>query len=202
MAIDANYGAGTDVSTVVALASPLLYIIWTQFGLSSKKPTSIAPIAMSLLDILSNKSTLVDLKGHSKDEIIEELVDSLEVGAAIADRDKALEAVLEREKIMSTGIGDGIAIPHGKSDAVSQLSAALGIHKRGVNFDALDGEPAFVFFLLVSPANVSGPHIKALARISRMLKNDSFKRKLIEADSAEQILGIIEEEEQSHPATG
>ncbi len=202
MAIDANYGAGTDVSTVVALASPLLYIIWTQFGLSSKKPTSIAPIAMSLLDILSNKSTLVDLKGHSKDEIIEELVDSLEVGAAIADRDKALEAVLEREKIMSTGIGDGIAIPHGKSDAVSQLSAALGIHKRGVNFDALDGEPAFVFFLLVSPANVSGPHIKALARISRMLKNDSFKRKLIEADSAEQILGIIAEEEQSHPATG
>ena len=157
---------------------------------------------MSLLDILSNKSTLVDLKGHSKDEIIEELVDSLEVGAAISDRDKALEAVLEREKIMSTGIGDGIAIPHGKSDAVSQLSAALGIHKRGVDFDALDGEPAFVFFLLVSPANVSGPHIKALARISRMLKNDSFKRKLIEADSAEQILGIIEEEEQSHPATG
>lgn len=204
MAIDANYGAWTNVSTMVALASPLLYIVWTQFEKNRhpKKPTSIAPIAMSLLDILSNKSTLVGLKGHSKDEIIEELVDSLEVGAAIANRDKALEAVLEREKIMSTGIGDGIAIPHGKSDAVSQLSAALGIHKRGVDFDALDGEPAFVFFLLVSPANVSGPHIKALARISRMLKNDSFKKKLIEADSAEQILGIIEEEEQSHPATG
>lgn len=155
---------------------------------------------MSLLDILTTQSTLVGLKGHSKDEIIEELVDSLEVGAAIADRDKVLEAVLEREKIMSTGIGDGIAIPHGKSDAVSQLSAALGIHKRGVDFEALDGEPAFVFFLLVSPANVSGPHIKALARISRMLKNDTFKKRLIEADTAEEILGIIKEEEQSHPA--
>ena len=128
--------------------------------------------------------------------------DSLEVGATIADKDKVLEAVLEREKIMSTGIGDGIAIPHGKSDAVSQLSAALGIHKRGVDFEALDGEPAFVFFLLVSPANVSGPHIKALARISRMLKNDTFKKRLIEAESAEEILGIIREEEQSHPATG
>ena len=104
---------------------------------------------MSLLDILSAQSTLVGLKGHSKDEIIEELVGSLEVGAAIADRDKVLQAVLEREKIMSTGIGDGIAIPHGKTDAVSQLSAALGIHKRGVDFEALDGEPAFVFFLLV-----------------------------------------------------
>lgn len=156
---------------------------------------------MSLLDILSAKSTLVGLKGHSKDEIIGELVDSLEVGAAIADRDKVLQAVLEREKIMSTGIGDGIAIPHGKSEAVSQLSAALGIHKRGVDFEALDGEPAFVFFLLVSPANVAGPHIKALARISRMLKNDSFKKRLIEAESSEEILGIIEEEEQNHPAS-
>ncbi|MDA0335060.1 MAG: PTS sugar transporter subunit IIA [bacterium] len=157
---------------------------------------------MSLLDILSAKSILVGLKGQSKEEIIEELVDSLEIGEAIADRNKVLQAVLEREKIMSTGIGDGIAIPHGKSDAVSRLSAALGIHKRGVDFEALDGEPAFVFFLLVSPANVSGPHIRALARISRMLKNDSFKKRLIEADSSDAILGIIAEEEQSHPAHG
>lgn len=110
--------------------------------------------------------------------------------------------MLEREKIMSTGIGDGIAIPHGKSDAVTELSAALGIHKRGVDFEALDGEPAFVFFLLVSPANVSGPHIRALARISRMLKNDGFKKKLIEAESPQDILSIIEEEEQNHPASG
>lgn len=157
---------------------------------------------MSLLDILSARSTIVGLKGETKDEIVEELVDSLEVGAALTDRAKVLQAVLEREKIMSTGIGDGIAIPHGKSDAVIELTAALGIHKRGIDFEALDGEPAYVFFLLVSPANVSGPHIKALARISRMLKNDSFKKRLIEADSAEQILGIIAEEEKRHPATG
>ena len=192
------------VALCVALFKALAYIYCLDSA--PKKPT--APIAMSLLvamsllDILPVKSTLVGLKGFSKDEIIEELVDSLEVGSAFADRDKVLQAVLEREKIMSTGIGDGIAIPHGKSDAVTELSAALGIHKRGVDFDALDGEPTFVFFLLVSPANVSGPHIKALARISRMLKNDNFKKKLIESGSSEELLGIIEAEEQSYPATG
>jgi fructose-specific phosphotransferase system IIA component len=154
---------------------------------------------MTLLDILSANSTIVGLKSETKDGIIEELVDSLEVGKAITDRDKVLQAVLEREKIMSTGIGDGIAIPHGKSDAVVELAAALGTHKRGVEFEALDGEPAYVFFLLVSPANVSGPHIKALARISRLLKNDDFKKKLIEAGSAEEVLQAIEAEEKAHP---
>ena len=101
---------------------------------------------MTLMDILSAKSVIVDLKGETKEEIIEELVDALEVGEVITNRDKVLQAVLEREKIMSTGIGDGIAIPHGKSDAVVELTAALGIHKRGVDFEALDGEPAFVFY--------------------------------------------------------
>ena len=130
------------------------------------------------------------------------MVGCLQVGTAITDREKVLQAVLEREKIMSTGIGDGIAIPHGKSDAVNGLAAALGIHKRGVDFESLDGEPAYVFFLLVSPADVSGPHIKALARISRLLKNDDFKRKLIDASTAEEILEIIKTEEKEHPAAG
>ena len=156
---------------------------------------------MTLMEILSPKSVIVDLDGETKDEIIEELVDALEVGEAITDRDKVLQAVLEREKIMSTGIGDGIAIPHGKSDAVVRLAAALGTQKRGVDFESLDGEPAYVFFLLVSPANVSGPHIKALARISRLLKNDDFKKKLIAATAAEEIVAIIETEEQNHPSS-
>ena len=101
---------------------------------------------------------------------------------------------------MSTGIGDGIAIPHGKSAAATELVAAMGTQRRGVDFDALDGEPAFVFFLLVSPANVSGPHIKALARISRLLKNDAFKKKLIQANSAEEIIATIEAAERDIPA--
>jgi PTS system nitrogen regulatory IIA component len=156
---------------------------------------------MTLLDILSPRSVLVGLQGETKEEIIKELVDSLESGAVVTDREKVLQAVIEREKIMSTGIGDGIAIPHGKSDAVTRLAAALGIHKRGVDFEALDGEPAYVFFLLVSPANVSGPHIKALARISRLLKNDDFKKRLISAADAAEIMRLIEAEEKRHPAS-
>ena len=155
---------------------------------------------MNLLDILSLESTIVDLKGESKEDIIAELVNSLPVGDAITDREQVLQAVLDREKIMSTGIGDGIAIPHGKSAAVTELVAAMGTQRRGVDFDALDGEPAFVFFLLVSPANVSGPHIKALARISRLLKNDEFKKKLIEADSAAEIIATIEAAERDIPS--
>ncbi len=156
---------------------------------------------MNLLDILSKKSTVVGLEGETKEDIITELVDSLEVGEVISDRDKVLEAVLEREKIMSTGIGDGIAIPHGKSEAVVKLAAALGTQRRGVDFEALDGEPAYVFFLLVSPANVSGPHIKALARISRLLKNDDFKKRLVAASTTEEIVSVIESEEENTPST-
>jgi len=154
---------------------------------------------MTLLDILSPNSTIVGLSADSKEGIIRELVESLEEGESISDRDKVLQAVLERENIMSTGIGDGIAIPHGKSDAVVKLTAALGTHKRGVDFETLDGEPAFVFFLLVSPANISGPHITALARISRLLKNDDFKKSLIEATTADEIVAAIEKEEKNHP---
>ena len=156
---------------------------------------------MTLLDILSPASVIVDLKGDTKEEIIAEMVDLLSASEAISDRDKVLQAVLEREKIMSTGIGDGIAIPHGKSDSVVKLVAALGTQRRGVDFEALDGEPAYVFFLLVSPANVSGPHIKALARISRLLKNDDFKKKLITASSPEEIISAIRAEEESHPSS-
>ncbi len=156
---------------------------------------------MKLLDILSIQSAIVGLKGETKEHIITELVDSLEIGKVISDRDKVLGAVLEREKIMSTGIGDGIAIPHGKSEAVIKLAAALGTQRRGVDFEALDGEPAYVFFLLVSPANVSGPHIKALARISRLLKNDDFKKRLVDATSTEEIVSVIESEEKNTPPT-
>ena len=156
---------------------------------------------MKLMEILSANSTIVDLKGETKEAIIEELVDALEVGKVITDKGKVLKAVLEREKVMSTGIGDGIAIPHGKSDAVIRLAAALGTQRRGVEFEALDGEAAYVFFLLVSPANISGPHITALARISRLLKNDDFKKKLIASSTAEEVISAIELEEKKHPSS-
>lgn len=153
---------------------------------------------MTLMEILSGKSVLVGLKGQNKREILEELVDALEVGDKITDRDKVLEAVLLREEIMSTGIGHGIAIPHGKSEYVTELGGVLGIKQDGVDFDALDGKATYIFFLLVSPLDVSGPHIKALARISRLLKGEEFRQRLIASKDNEDAIAIIEAEEKKH----
>jgi len=153
---------------------------------------------MTLMEILSGKSVVVGLEGQNKRDVLIELVNSLEVGDKITDRDKVLDAVLLREEIMSTGIGHGIAIPHGKSEYVTELGGVLGIKKEGVDFDALDGKPTYIFFLLVSPLDVSGPHIKALARISRLLKGEDFRQKLIAAVDKEDAIAIIEEEEKKY----
>ena len=153
---------------------------------------------MTLIEILSGKSVIVGLKGRDKREILEELVDVLEVGEKISDREKVLEAVLQREEIMSTGIGHGIAIPHGKSEFVKELGGVLGIKSEGVEFDSLDGQPTFIFFLLVSPMDVSGPHIKALARISRLLKGEDFRQKLIACPDKDAAIKILAEEESEH----
>ena len=150
------------------------------------------------MEILSGKSVIVGLKGEDKRSILEELVDVLEVGDKITDREKVLEAVLQREEIMSTGIGHGIAIPHGKSEYVKELGGVLGIKGEGVEFDSLDGQKAFIFFLLVSPMDVSGPHIKALARISRLLKGEEFRQRLIECPDNETAIRILDEEEAKH----
>ncbi len=150
---------------------------------------------MTLMEILSGKSVIVGLKGQTKREILEELVDALEVGDKITDREKVLEAVLQREAIMSTGIGHGIAIPHGKSEYVTELGGVLGTRRDGVDFDALDGNSTFIFFLLVSPMDVSGPHIKALAMISRLLKGEEFRQRLIQAKDKDAAIATIVEEE-------
>ncbi|MDE2797090.1 MAG: PTS sugar transporter subunit IIA [Gemmatimonadota bacterium] len=153
---------------------------------------------MTLMEILSGKSVIIGLKGQNKREILEELVNELEVGDKITDRDKVLQAVLDREDIMSTGIGHGIAIPHGKSEYATMLGGVLGIKSEGINFNALDGKKTYIFFLLVSPLNVSGPHIKALARISRVLKGEDFRQRLIGIRNREEALAIIAAEDKKH----
>ena len=152
---------------------------------------------MTLLEILSGDSIIVDLKGNTKEEILEELEGAVDE-SKITDRQKVLEAVLQREEIMSTGIGHGIAIPHGKSEFVKELGGVLGIKRDGVDFDSLDGKPTFIFFLLVSPMDVSGPHIKALARISRLLKGEEFRKRLIGVGSRDDAIEILKEEEEKH----
>ena len=129
--------------------------------------------SMHIMSFLKPNAVTCDLKAQSKDDVIPDLVDLLVKAGAV--RDKHVETITrvlrEREALGSTGIGHGVAIPHGKTDMVPDLVSAFGVSRTGVNFDSLDGEPVYLFFLLVAPENSAGPHLKALARISRLLTN-------------------------------
>ncbi|MCM8784456.1 MAG: PTS sugar transporter subunit IIA [Candidatus Omnitrophica bacterium] len=153
---------------------------------------------MKITEFLCEKAVNSDLKSLDKKGVIEELVDLLIKAGKLKDKDKQkiIEVILNREALGSTGIGQGIAIPHGKSDCLKELTAAMGISKRGINFDALDGEPVFIFFLLLAPEDSAGPHLKALARISRLLKDKYLRDALIKAKDDKEIINIIKEEDQ------
>lgn len=152
---------------------------------------------MKISDFLCPNAVSADLKGTTKKEIIEELVGLLTTAEAIEKKHKAklIEILLAREALGSTAIGQGIAIPHGKSDAVTELTASIGISKKGINFDSLDGEPAHIFFLLVAPIDSAGPHLKALARISRLLKDRFFRENLKATKDEKSILKLISQED-------
>ncbi len=150
---------------------------------------------MKLSEILKADLIKIPLQKTDKKEIILEMIDTLSAAGKIQDREKVMQSVLEREQMMSTGIGNGVAIPHGKSNAVQELVVALGIAPQDVNFEALDGKPVRIVFMLVGPENSSSVHIKMLSRISRLLNQAAFRKKLIESPSnADAITLIIEEE--------
>lgn len=153
---------------------------------------------MQVLEFLQEDAVACSLKGQTKEEVIRELVQLLVKAGALKERDvsKFVQILLDREALGSTGIGQGVAIPHGKSSCVSELVGAVGISKAGLNFDSLDGEPAQIFFLLVAPEDSAGPHLKALARISRLLKEKHFRDSLIAAKDEKILLKIIRDEEQ------
>ena len=130
---------------------------------------------MKLSEVLTAESVRIPLESSTKDDVLRELVSLLPSSTSAETRDRLHQAVVEREERMSTGIGQGIAIPHGKSDAVAAMEVAFGIPKKAIPFDALDGDPVEVFFLLVSPPDLTGPHIRALAQISRMLSSDALR---------------------------
>ena len=150
---------------------------------------------MKVLDFLQLDAVQMDLQSPTKEEAIVELCNLLEKQSKIKKASPVIDSLMEREKLGSTGIGQGVAIPHGKSDSVDKLVAALGISKKGVNFEALDGEPVHLIFLLVAPPDSSGTHLKALARISRLLKDKFFRQALKEAKSSDEVKRIIEEED-------
>ena len=149
---------------------------------------------MRLVDILKKESISVDLKSKGKEEILKELTELL--GKDIKDKKKIVKVLIERENLGSTGIGQGIAVPHGKMNNINKLVAALGISKKGVDFNSLDGEPVYIFFLLVAPKDSAGPHLKALARISRILRNASFCNILRKSKDIEQIYRLIIKEDE------
>ena len=150
---------------------------------------------MRITDFVHPKAVTASLKSQDKEGIIRELVDLLIHAGVIKERDKLVKILLGREALGSTGIGQGIGIPHGKCDAVKQLTAAFGLAPQGVNFDSLDGEPAHIFFLLVAPEDEAGPHLKALAHISRLLKDKYLRDQLKAAKDEKAILKILSQED-------
>jgi mannitol/fructose-specific phosphotransferase system IIA component (Ntr-type) len=152
-----------------------------------------APV--QLTELLSPGRIKIPLVSATKDEILGELVEVAGSNAAVRDPGEVLRAVREREEVLSTGIGNGVAIPHGKSSGITDLVLVAGVRPEGIDFEALDGKPVNLFFLLVGPEAAAGQHVKALSRISRLLRRDSFRIRLGEATSAEEFYQIIAEAE-------
>ncbi|CAB1085167.1 PTS IIA-like nitrogen-regulatory protein PtsN [Olavius algarvensis Delta 1 endosymbiont] len=150
---------------------------------------------MKICEVLHKEAVLADLKARNKKEILEELVAPV---AEIADvpQEDLVKVLFERERLGSTGIGGGIGIPHGKMKDLESLVLGFGLSRKGVDFESLDGKPAHIFFLLVTPENSTGLHLKLLARISRILKNEPFKDRLLNASDSDEILSIIKAEDE------
>ncbi|MBU1726156.1 MAG: PTS sugar transporter subunit IIA [Candidatus Omnitrophica bacterium] len=153
---------------------------------------------MQIMDFLSKKAIVMDIKSGKKEDVIKELVEALINAGDIEKRyrNKLIDALMAREALGSTAIGQGIAIPHAKLDCVDKLVAAFGLSRKGVDFDSLDGELAYIFFLLVAPQDSAGPHLKALARISRLLKDKYFRDTLRSSTDEKSVVKIITQEDE------
>ena len=151
---------------------------------------------MKLTDILNPDQVIPDLKSRGKQAIIKELCGPLVKMEPGLDIKTLMEVLIERERLGSTGIGDGIAIPHGKMQNLDRLLLSFGRSLAGVDFDSLDGKPAHLFFLVVAPENSAGAHLKTLARISRLLKSNAVRRDLMEAKDTQAIYSIIEAQDE------
>ncbi|HGY55676.1 MAG TPA: PTS sugar transporter subunit IIA [Caldithrix abyssi] len=151
---------------------------------------------MRLTDILKESHVLMPLKSDERDDAIRALIDILDQNQLLSDKEKAFQAVLEREKIMTTGVGNGIAIPHCKDSSCPNFAVALGLHPKGVDFHSLDKKKAKIVFLLVGPENNPGMHIKLLSRISRLMSNEELREQIISCKKPEEVIEIIQEEEE------
>ncbi len=153
---------------------------------------------MKIMEFLSDGAISVDLKSVNKSDALKEMVDLLINAGELEKKDKGkvVELLLARESLGSTAIGHNVGIPHAKTDCIKNLVGAFGLSKRGVDFDSLDGEPVYIFFLLLAPQDSAGPHLKALARISRLIKDKYFRETLRQAKDKKDIVRIIETEDE------
>ena len=150
---------------------------------------------MKIEDILAEDLIVPSLRATEKRRVLEELAGVVAARHGEIDRDRLVRALEEREALNSTALGDGVAIPHGKLTGIKRVFAAFGRSPAGVDFESLDGKPTHLFFLLVAPEESAGAHLKALARISRLLKDGAFRERLLGAVDAETLYGIIREED-------
>jgi fructose-specific phosphotransferase system IIA component len=150
---------------------------------------------MRLTDVLKEELINISLKSTTRDECIKELIDKLVETNTIKNESTVFDAVLEREKIMTTGVGNGIAIPHCKHDDSPEFAVCLGVQSRGVDFQSIDQNPVKIVFLLVGPVNNPGLHIKLLSRISRLMSNEELRQQLLSCENDQEAFELIHEEE-------
>jgi fructose-specific phosphotransferase system IIA component len=153
---------------------------------------------MKVSEILSEKIIEINLDVKDKTDAINKMIELANLSGNILDLETVKKCVFEREKLVSTGVGKGFAIPHGKSDEIKDIVAAFAVLKETIDFDSIDGEPVRFIFLLVGKDSMLNLHIKLLSRISRLMNKDEFREKLLSSESKEQVLKLFVEEEQSY----
>lgn len=156
---------------------------------------------MHISSILSTAFIATKLQAESKEEALNSMVNMLETSSKVINLEKVRTAILEREKIMSTGVGHGFAIPHGKTDAITDIAAAFAITAQPLDFDSLDDQPVRLIFMLVGNDSHVGTHLKLLSRVSRLMNSDSFRSQLLQAANPEQVLELFRQEEGRYFAT-
>jgi PTS system nitrogen regulatory IIA component len=150
---------------------------------------------MKISNILVQEAVILDLESKDKDGALVEMADVLAATEPSLNSEKLVSVLRERESLQSTGMGEGVAIPHGRIANLNQLMVAFARSRKGVDFDSIDGQPTHLFFVLVVPESSGGQHLKALARISRFLRDETFRESLLEAETREEIIQAIQSED-------
>ncbi|MFH0958346.1 MAG: PTS sugar transporter subunit IIA [Pseudomonadota bacterium] len=154
---------------------------------------------MRILDFLGSDAIIGSMKATSKEEALAELVAPILEANPSLDKKQLLKTILEREKLGSTGLGGGVAIPHGKLEGLEKLAASFGRSENGIDFSSMDNKPTYLFFMLIAPKDCAGDHLKALARISRLFKDPILTNNLKQAENSAQIYGLLEESDLKFP---